>query len=89
MPPPPSPPFPSPLVGAEEKNLEFVTQVCQRMHLQAEKQLKISLKNLPTTTDIFDKSHDVVLKLTQPHSQGFFSLDTKIGKSFFLILALR
>ena len=68
---------------------KFVTQDCWRMHLRAPKQLKISLKKSSTTTDIFDKSHDVVLKLTRPHSQGFFSLDAKIGKIFFPVLASR
>ena len=32
------------------------------MHLEGLKQLKMSLKNLSTTTEIFYKSHDVVLK---------------------------
>ena len=37
------------------------------MHLQAPEQLKISLKNSSTKTDIFDKSNDVVLIL---HKNG-------------------
>ena len=36
------------------------------MHLQAPEHLKISLKNLSNTTDIFGKSHDAVLKFTVP-----------------------
>ena len=35
------------------------------MHLQASEQLKMYLKKSSTTTNIFDKSHDVMLKLNK------------------------
>ena len=39
------------------------------MHLQALEHVKMPLKNLSTTTDIFGKSHDVVLKLHKNQKQ--------------------
>ena len=57
------------MVGVEGGNLE----ICQPRLLEntyaKTEQLKMSLKNLTTTTKIFDKSHDVVLKLHENRKQ--------------------
>ena len=54
---------------AKFENLSFY--ISEKMHLWAPEQLKISLKYLSTTTDIFDKSH-VVLKLHKNLKQTKF-----------------
>ena len=48
------------MVGAKEKNLEICLS---RLPENAFVKMQMSLKNSSTTTDILDKSHDVVLKL--------------------------
>ena len=50
------------MVDADGGNLEICSLNYRKMRLRAPAQLKMSLKNLSTTTGIFDKSHDVVLK---------------------------
>ena len=57
------------MVGAEVKNWKFITLDCWKMHLRAPEQLKMSLKNLPSMTEIFNKSYDVVLKLRENRKQ--------------------
>ena len=49
---------------------KFVIPGCGKIHLQAPEQLKMSLKNLSTATDIFDKSRDVVIKLQENWKQA-------------------
>ena len=39
------------------------------MHMRAPEQLKMFLKISPTTADILDKSHDVMLKLHKNRKQ--------------------
>ena len=76
-------------MGAAGKNLEICHSRLPEMHFQTPEWLKISLKNLPTTEDLFDKSHDAVPKLIQPHSQDFFSLYSKIKKKFLSDFSLK
>ena len=52
-------------MGGEGKIWKFVTLDYCKMHLRAPEQLKMSLKNLSITTEIFDKSHELVLKLRE------------------------
>ena len=61
------------MVGNEgKKAYRFVTVDCRKMHLRAPEHLKMSLKKLSLTADIFGKSHDVVLKLHQNWKQTYF-----------------
>ena len=48
---------------------KFVTRDFWKMHLLTQEQLKMFLKKLSTMTDIFDKSHDVMLKLHKNRKQ--------------------
>ena len=57
------------MVGVEVKNWKFVTVDCWKMHLRAPEQLKMTLKNLPSMIEIFNKSYDVVLKLRENRKQ--------------------
>ena len=58
------------MVGNEgKKAYRFVAVDFRKMHLRAPEQLKMSLKNFLTTTDIFGNSHDVVLKLHKSQKQ--------------------
>ena len=51
------------------KTWKFVSLYCRKMHLRAPEQLKMSLKSSSTTTEIFDKSQDVELKLHKNRKQ--------------------
>ena len=55
-------PWGAPMVGEDGKNLK----IC---HSRLPEKLKMSLKNLSTMTNIFDKSHDVVLKFHEDQKQ--------------------
>ena len=57
------------LVAPRGKIWKFVTPDCRKMHFGALEQLKMTLKNSSKTTDIFDKSRDVVLKLHKNRKQ--------------------
>ena len=57
------------MVGAEGIIWKFVTLDCWKMYLPKPELLKMSLKNSSTTTDIFVKSHDVVLQLHENRKQ--------------------
>ena len=50
------------MVGEDGKNLK----IC---HSRLPEKLKMSLKNLSTMTNIFDKSHDKVLKFHEDQKQ--------------------
>ena len=54
------------MVGAEGKNWKIVTLDYQK---QTSEELKMSLKDSSTITDILDISHDVVLKLHENRKQ--------------------
>ena len=56
------------MVGAKGANFGY-SSLCRKMHMRAPEQLKMFLKNSPTTADILDKSHDVMLKLHKNRKQ--------------------
>ena len=61
------------MVDSEGIKLKIFTLESLKMHLRAQKQLKMSFKNVSPMTDIFEKSHDVVLKLHENRNQTYFS----------------
>ena len=49
--------------------LKFMPRLWKFDTLDAPKQLKVSVKSSSTTTDILNKSHDVILKLHKNRKQ--------------------
>ena len=68
------------MMGAEGIKLSL------EMHLRAQEQLKMSLKNVSAMKNIFERSHDVVLKLHENRNQTYGLYETKLMISWSLLV---